>query len=93
MKLLVAPVMLTRPCSLFESRRIPAAPSATRNSFSSWRNCIILAKSRIRRIMAAMGDAGPGLLGRGLDRDRLLEDPGPLELPLVGRQLLGSTRP
>ena len=35
---------------------------------------------------------GPGLLGRGLDRDLGQDDPGPLQLPLVRAQLIGRLR-
>src|SRR5262249_26620162 len=37
-------------------------------------------------------EVGRGLLGRGLDRDLGEEDPGHLELALVGAQLIGGLR-
>ena len=80
--------MLTRPCSLLESIRMPAAPSATRNFSSSGRKARIRMNSANSLPHVAV-EVRPGLLGRRLDRDLGEQDPGPLELPLVRGELVG----
>ena len=81
-KLLAAVVMLTRPCSLFESTRMPATSSATRNLRSSGRNARIFMNSAIRFFMSASRLADLACLGEGCTETSESRIQAPLSFPL-----------
>ena len=88
-KLLAAVVMLIRPCSLFESRRSRRPLRRPGTSSSSWRNSHHPGEVAHPPPHLAL-EVGLGLLGRGLDGDLGEQDPGPLELALVGAEFVGG---
>ena len=74
--------MLTRPCSLFESTKMPATPSASKN-FSE-----LVSKGPHLHVIANSPshfavEVGLGLLRRGLHRDLREQDPRSLEPAFV----------